>query len=229
MAAHLFFCEAEREIPSLNRGWRTPDPSPTRDAGGMQGYMKLCVAEPILEDGYPCPPPPYPQRNSTWTSRTPSPSDSRSRIPAGQVYGNYVFDQRKSEETKDDVPTPRMQLSVLTSWPCGPRNNFNCRDGPMMRQGYFHAPDLLPMQQRALPQTVSLAAAIAGDEKRNEMEAMEACGDCYITTVSAGSVGHPYSCAEPCKYVRKRNRGCKDGAACARCHLCEWKKTKGRK
>jgi hypothetical protein len=38
---------------------------------------------------------------------------------------------------------------------------------------------------------------------------------------SCGSVGHPHSCAEPCKYARKK-RGCKDGLACSRCHLCTW-------
>jgi hypothetical protein len=38
---------------------------------------------------------------------------------------------------------------------------------------------------------------------------------------SCGSVGHPHSCNEPCKYTRKK-RGCKDGFACTRCHLCTW-------
>mmetsp|Transcript_114805 Transcript_114805/g.331797 ORF Transcript_114805/g.331797 Transcript_114805/m.331797 type:complete len:269 (+) Transcript_114805:119-925(+) len=42
--------------------------------------------------------------------------------------------------------------------------------------------------------------------------------------VSIGSVGHPGQCGPPCKYVRKA-RGCKDGAACRRCHLCKWSST----
>ncbi|CAK0801187.1 unnamed protein product [Prorocentrum cordatum] len=37
--------------------------------------------------------------------------------------------------------------------------------------------------------------------------------------LSVGSVGHPYTCQEPCKYVRK-TRGCKDGSDCNRCHAC---------
>lgn len=41
--------------------------------------------------------------------------------------------------------------------------------------------------------------------------------------VSVGSVGHPHACAEACKFAWKR-RGCKDGAACVRCHLCAWQK-----
>mmetsp|Transcript_114908 Transcript_114908/g.332034 ORF Transcript_114908/g.332034 Transcript_114908/m.332034 type:complete len:299 (-) Transcript_114908:61-957(-) len=40
------------------------------------------------------------------------------------------------------------------------------------------------------------------------------------STVSIGSVGHPNTCAAPCKYAKKR--GCKDGAQCTRCHLCAW-------
>lgn len=36
-----------------------------------------------------------------------------------------------------------------------------------------------------------------------------------------GSIGHPLSCAEPCKFFSKA-RGCKDGANCTRCHLCLW-------
>jgi len=39
--------------------------------------------------------------------------------------------------------------------------------------------------------------------------------------VSLGSVGHPQTCAEACKYARK-SKGCKDGAMCKRCHLCKW-------
>jgi len=39
--------------------------------------------------------------------------------------------------------------------------------------------------------------------------------------VSQGSVGHPHSCAPACKYFKKQ-RGCKDGASCTRCHLCVW-------
>mmetsp|Transcript_50586 Transcript_50586/g.156551 ORF Transcript_50586/g.156551 Transcript_50586/m.156551 type:complete len:208 (+) Transcript_50586:72-695(+) len=38
-----------------------------------------------------------------------------------------------------------------------------------------------------------------------------------------GSMGHPDRCALPCKYAFKA-RGCKDGSACTRCHLCPWTK-----
>eukprot|EP00439_Symbiodinium_sp_Y106_P069759 s278_g12.t1 len=37
--------------------------------------------------------------------------------------------------------------------------------------------------------------------------------------VSIGSVGHPFTCAEACKYV-KRKGGCRDGSQCTKCHEC---------
>jgi len=40
---------------------------------------------------------------------------------------------------------------------------------------------------------------------------------------SAGSLNHPHSCADACKYIRKP-RGCKDGVDCVRCHLCTYAK-----
>eukprot|EP00429_Kryptoperidinium_foliaceum_P000603 CAMPEP_0176012736 /NCGR_PEP_ID=MMETSP0120_2-20121206/5949_1 /TAXON_ID=160619 /ORGANISM="Kryptoperidinium foliaceum, Strain CCMP 1326" /LENGTH=326 /DNA_ID=CAMNT_0017345631 /DNA_START=56 /DNA_END=1036 /DNA_ORIENTATION=- len=39
--------------------------------------------------------------------------------------------------------------------------------------------------------------------------------------LSMGSIGHPHSCAEACRYI-KRKGGCLDGAKCSRCHLCFW-------
>jgi len=44
---------------------------------------------------------------------------------------------------------------------------------------------------------------------------------------SRGSIGHPYQCNEACKYNSKV-RGCKDGADCDRCHLCDWSRYKYR-
>lgn len=38
---------------------------------------------------------------------------------------------------------------------------------------------------------------------------------------SVGTRGHPRSCGEACKYV-KRKGGCRDGANCLQCHRCFW-------
>merc|ERR1740122_457538 len=45
--------------------------------------------------------------------------------------------------------------------------------------------------------------------------------------VNKGTVGHPHSCAAACKYAQKK--GCKDGASCDRCHLCQWRRSCERK
>jgi hypothetical protein len=44
-----------------------------------------------------------------------------------------------------------------------------------------------------------------------------------VQCCSVGSIGHPMKCALPCKYVGKE-RGCKDGANCSRCHLCSFRR-----
>lgn len=41
--------------------------------------------------------------------------------------------------------------------------------------------------------------------------------------VSIGSIGHPFSCREACKYM-KRKSGCLLGVSCPHCHLCSWRR-----
>lgn len=41
------------------------------------------------------------------------------------------------------------------------------------------------------------------------------------TLISCGTIGHPYTCAPACRYVR-RKVGCKNGADCPNCHVCLW-------
>lgn len=45
---------------------------------------------------------------------------------------------------------------------------------------------------------------------------------------SRGSIGHPHRCEAACKYIKKP-RGCKDGADCVRCHLCDFRNSKHKK
>eukprot|EP00927_Polykrikos_kofoidii_P051019 TRINITY_DN44836_c0_g1_i1.p1 TRINITY_DN44836_c0_g1~~TRINITY_DN44836_c0_g1_i1.p1 ORF type:complete len:550 (+),score=46.51 TRINITY_DN44836_c0_g1_i1:38-1687(+) len=40
---------------------------------------------------------------------------------------------------------------------------------------------------------------------------------------SIGTLGHPTSCALPCKFFSS-NRGCKEESNCNRCHLCPWRR-----
>jgi len=206
----LFFCQTERELPSLHRGWRTPDPSPTRDAAGLPGCaLRLCIAEPTFDE-YPAVPhwrgnvvgPP------AWTSRTPSPSPARPQLPMPQSWNKFGMEGNSNE---DSMSTPRMQ------WPQTIRN-AKVQRGPVELDV---SPSAAMSAQALIQEENILAGDKAGeDSKSKPAEAFVEC----MPTVSVGSVGHPHTCAEPCKYVRKKRRGCKDGSACVRCHLCEWKR-----
>jgi hypothetical protein len=45
-----------------------------------------------------------------------------------------------------------------------------------------------------------------------------------VMTPSVGSIGHPHSCGQACKYHTKK-AGCKDGKLCTRCHICRWSRS----
>lgn len=212
MAARLFFCQTQRKLPSLNRGWRTPDPSPTRDAAGLPGCaLRLCIAEPCVDE--------YPvvrqgRRNMVGiplTSRTPSPSPARPQPATPQSWSKLGMQRTVNE---DNVSTPRMQ------WPQTIGSNFKVKD--QVPQVQFDAsPSGAPLAKAPIRKEMELEGVTKGEASKSKPA--EICSEAG-PIVSAGSVGHPYTCAEPCKYVRKKHRGCKDGSACVRCHLCEWKR-----
>jgi len=62
----------------------------------------------------------------------------------------------------------------------------------------------------------------AGEQQaENQIE-----GLCLVADyASVGTVGHPETCQEPCKYVRRKG-GCRDGANCPNCHACQWRRDK---
>mmetsp|Transcript_30636 Transcript_30636/g.77440 ORF Transcript_30636/g.77440 Transcript_30636/m.77440 type:complete len:393 (+) Transcript_30636:76-1254(+) len=81
-------------------------------------------------------------------------------------------------------------------------------------------------QREATQEGGAFERQLSGEEGARESEDL-GCPDPTAAALdigtypSRGSVGHPHTCALACKYARK-SRGCKDGAACARCHLCKW-------
>jgi hypothetical protein len=82
----------------------------------------------------------------------------------------------------------------------------------------------------------SSGASDALEVESQEPDVFEACQPCGMEIMeitaenapSPGSIGHPYTCAAACKYIKKP-RGCKDGANCARCHICDFRNTKVKK
>jgi len=67
------------------------------------------------------------------------------------------------------------------------------------------------------PKGAAISKVRTGDGNGNEPTKPRAS----TTEVSIGSLGHPLSCAAPCKFNSKK-AGCKDGRLCDRCHICRW-------
>jgi len=84
----------------------------------------------------------------------------------------------------------------------------------------FHAPR--HQKEQVLPPTPARPKAQSdGSSTTQQSERGEASQD--QTVVSRGSVGHPFTCNEACKYASKK-KGCKDGISCDRCHICLWRR-----
>lgn len=71
----------------------------------------------------------------------------------------------------------------------------------------------VPLQSVTPPPAPHAVLRVTREARRNRPAAV----------ISKGSVGHPYTCAGACKYV-KRKGGCRDGAECPNCHECFWSK-----
>jgi len=111
------------------------------------------------------------------------------------------MDQILDDMLEDQMLTPRMRPLAATIAP---------------KQTKETKPPKAPKPEKLKQQDKFLAGRLVGDMS----------AECVV---SKGSVGHPFTCAEPCKYVFKKNRGCKDGAVCSRCHLCKWTRQGPRK
>mmetsp|Transcript_8266 Transcript_8266/g.22742 ORF Transcript_8266/g.22742 Transcript_8266/m.22742 type:complete len:308 (-) Transcript_8266:8-931(-) len=99
---------------------------------------------------------------------------------------------------------------IRTPSPPWQRSPYTWEDQALLPPVLSHMPQHLAVLLGSAPTESPSPALMAG--KNGE------------TVVSAGSAGHPFCCARPCKYYSKSNRGCKDGERCTFCHLCPWTK-----
>jgi len=265
----IVFCEERRSLPSLARGWRTPDPSPTRYDHDLP---KCAALAEVLVD---------------------SSSDSSSN--AGEVIGgtvirlpsrtpspvaNYMMQGGYFAHGGDPRITPRHSFGA--AFPIGHAAFLDCpvgkaafpapafTDSPVATEQGEGSPgqadeanpqswesDHVPFSEwleqeekhtkqkiHAMEKIMNLKAA--NDALKSALQSSttqastvhsfqpawlgvpvpassssDAWGADPICLPSRGSAGHPTSCAAACKYFRKAN-GCKDGANCDRCHICEW-------
>lgn len=77
------------------------------------------------------------------------------------------------------------------------------------------------LKQHSLTPAVECTAALLAPQPIPASEQSTASEE--LAWLSVGSVGHPHSCAEGCRYI-KRKGGCRDGANCPSCHLCFWRR-----
>lgn len=167
VAARLVFCEAERGIPALSRGWRTPDPSPSRDAADLPGCRPLSPRLQVLP------------------LQGDDPSDA-------------------SHPLLCNLAAAESQEATSTGISGG--------------SDIFEQHDVACFTNIYTDSVMSMAAAFTANSRsflNSELD--ELCTPC--DPLNPGSVGHPHTCAEFCKY-HKKSRGCKEGATCDFCHLC---------
>ncbi|CAE8676726.1 unnamed protein product [Polarella glacialis] len=177
-------------LPSLQRGWRTPDPSPTR-----RGLPK-CASRSFIVD---CSDNEDDESINALCVHADEPEPAWARI-------------RTPSPGEDRSSSHRLMLLATQS------------------ASEMHTPFFLQLcLPCASPAWADLADKHDGNDVHDDDETPTTTGPgCgsdkgEMCLVSTGSLGHPYTCAEACKYFLKA-RGCKDGAACDRCHLCEWKR-----
>jgi len=269
-APRVIWCETQRELPSLRRGWRTPDPSPTRDAAGLPGYaLKLCVAPPVLDPDEPS------LLEFTPGDRLGDASSSEDRSTATHppsynepafvsppllqeefqqetsLAGDTVYeDGRKSPSLRHSatatqptsfsepafVPSPPLQTEfrpeTSLAGDAAQQDSSTSTQPACSSEPCFVPP---PPLEKELQQEMGSAEGAASKQSKAQVSEIGSQTDktdetdqSHVLVVSVGSVGHPHSCAGACKFAKKKSRGCKDGSACLRCHLCIWTRRSSR-
>jgi len=229
------FCPAERRLRTLQRGYRTPDPSPSPSTTGVVGKLELCLVEREENEEQDMATPRRgrivePEAYRMAASRTPSPSPSRSSYPAslGSKLGSESSDDCLTPRQFGKVVAPHNSLSGSTSvQPTSYASPMTQWPAQLPAQTYGLVLHMTPVMIVPPPpeqvwkrdgSSTSISDDASPTDSANDgaTEGVEGDGP-----PSIGSMGHPYLCADACKYVKKP-RGCKDGANCNRCHICSW-------
>mmetsp|Transcript_98196 Transcript_98196/g.247818 ORF Transcript_98196/g.247818 Transcript_98196/m.247818 type:complete len:266 (+) Transcript_98196:63-860(+) len=242
--ARLVFQAAERAVPALQRGWRTPDPSPTRAAADLPGCTwNLCCTEdepstPKLIGGHR-----REEARCRVASRTPSPEPLHRReptgvhkMPSGQ-WAAWTLDYNEEDvlscaaRSDEDLPpeissTPTSSPDAQTAESDKALQTPPPPPPPVLVLMPFMANTACGSSFRThfAPQARGMFSFPGRDDaEKKPSEATSDAARLPEECPSKGSIGHPFTCANFCKYARK-SRGCKDGAACDHCHLCTQKR-----
>jgi len=209
----LFFGKEDRGLPSLNRGWRTPDPSPSRR--GRSPLRKVCEEE--FEDS----------NDASTTAdemaeelprearlRTPSPEPAYTYCVPCDDFGGVAARVQRPPASPTLAPWPAAwptQGSVGHPHTCAVACKYfakgrGCKDD--VACDHCH----LCEWKRSTARDKAISELLYRGER--------------VNWPSQGSAGHPHQCATACKYMRKKH-GCRDGADCQRCHVC-WHRRAGK-
>lgn len=120
----------------------------------------------------------------------------------------FQEDEDELQTAREDTANEKFFLEELgpPAWDVALPFGMQRQRTPTNNSGGFSGPP-----QRA--GGVDCAKDLRGELKKS------AAGD---HVVSVGTLGHPHTCSEPCKYTR-RKAGCLLGVHCSRCHLCHWR------
>jgi len=242
-------------VPTLCRGWRTPDPSPTRNAVHLPGCgPRTCRMEG--EEAADCSTPrraggggravvATEEKDPRKTSRTPSPEPILCVpcAPPAVMADPWLLSADCGSTCMQSMWCMEAQATQLVREPSPHSASSSastavegCEDEiwvppPPTPAGYVVVPLITPLFD-AMPvhNSADFAPGLWSmpDDSQLESVGMELSPEAFVPAqpcLSRGSVGHPFTCAEFCKYAKKA-RGCKDGANCDRCHLCTCKSQK---
>lgn len=176
-----------------------------------------------------------------WTRmRTPSPERSYVKgypLPAPQIILAPVF------VPYGYMPTPVVNQQPPPMYPCNVATSTPATDAAEI-EVMDTLPEETPLENTlegsmldTLPEDfIHSNLKIAMDDKESEADTTDV-GSEYSSLgsehssiddmdlpddiPSIGSLNHPHSCGQPCKYIKKA-RGCKDGINCFHCHICTW-------
>jgi len=228
-------------LHALSAGGGSDGGSPWRAKDHWTGLLeRFHAVETRLEHSMPLPPPPglwgASEKDHATDERGPVPELPRENIASQDVnkleelIRLYLDCKETPDEQVMDSEAPTRSRKI-----CSPPPGLNMPPSPS--ESWMSGPPT-PSTQASTPTTLNLAllmssegsspqgsspqGSCSGDDPGlKEMPALPDAGAKFVVQWSYGSVGHPYTCAEPCKYVKKK-RGCKDGVSCSRCHLCTW-------
>lgn len=146
---------------------------------------------------------------------------------------------------KEQTPVKVMPLSTPEATPIHPGIWSQCRQGGVPggypisppNMAFFSAPQMSQMSQcpqvdfmvppqgpsvPPVPGPVPGVPGVPGVPAFPQASTMPAQTQPRSIVVSKGTIGHPHSCRGlGCKFASKE-RGCREGADCPRCHLCVW-------